>query len=119
MSRLMPLGFRLWDKYLGDVLYAAMVYEILRLSWRPRALGAWAMAVMTGIEVFQLTGVPAWLVGSEHLAARICGRLMGTEFSFADLLAYAVGIGCMVWVDSRGTKRDLTNPRSEHASNDD
>ena len=46
-----------FDKYLGDALYAAMVYAILRLLWRglaPARLAVSAMAVMTFIELFQL-----------------------------------------------------------------
>jgi hypothetical protein len=40
-----------------------------------------------------LTSIWATPYTSEHLIARICGRLIGTEFSFLDLLAYGVGIG--------------------------
>jgi hypothetical protein len=57
------------------------------------------MAVMTMIELFQLTMIPAHLFASEHLTARICGRLLGTEFSFLDLLAYGVGIACIYLID--------------------
>jgi uncharacterized protein DUF2809 len=59
-----------------------------------------AMAIMTAIEFFQLTMIPARLLASEHLVVRICARLIGTEFGFLDLLAYAVGIGCMYLLDS-------------------
>jgi hypothetical protein len=31
---------------------------------------------------------------------RICARLMGTEFSFLDLLTYGVGIACIYLADS-------------------
>jgi hypothetical protein len=91
------------DKYLGDALYAAMVYTILRLFWRAAAyarLAASAMAVMTAIELFQLTMIPAHLLANEHVMVRICARLMGTEFSFLDLLTYAVGIACIYLADS-------------------
>jgi rRNA processing protein Krr1/Pno1 len=82
------------DKYLGDALYAAMVYAILRLISRAysRRTAVTAMAIMTAIEFFQLTMIPAHLLRSPHLIVRICARLIGTEFSFLDLLAYAVGI---------------------------
>ena len=55
---------------------------------------------MTVIELFQLTMIPAHMLASEHLAVRICARLMGTGFSFLDLFAYGVGIGCIFLVDS-------------------
>jgi hypothetical protein len=94
-SRTVHTGFSLIDKYPGDALYAAMVYAILRLIWPAKPVAWTAMAVMTAIELFQLTMIPAHLLHSPHLLVRICARLMGTEFSFRDLLAYAVGIGCV------------------------
>jgi hypothetical protein len=103
LSRVVHTGLPVIDKYLGDVLYAAMVYAILRLFWMAAArarLAVSAMTVMTVIELFQLTMIPAHLLLNEHLTVRICARLMGTEFSFLDLLAYAVGIACIYLADS-------------------
>ena len=100
LSRLVHTGFELFDKYLGDALYAAMVYVILRLSGRVAAVAPWAMAVMTAIELFQLTMIPAHMLSSGHGMVRICARLMGTEFSFLDLLTYAVGIAGIYLVDA-------------------
>src|SRR5580658_9262479 len=92
-SRVVHTGLAVFDKYLGDALYAAMVYGILRLFSRAAASAVCAMVVMTAIESFQLTMIPAHMLSSAHLMARICARLMGVEFSFLDLLAYGVGIG--------------------------
>jgi hypothetical protein len=100
LSRVVHTGLVIFDKYLGDALYATMVYAILRLVWRTRSVAAWAMAVMTVIELFQLTMIPARMLTSEHLIARICARAIGTEFSFLDLLAYGVGIACIYLLDS-------------------
>lgn len=100
LSRVIHTGFALVDKYLGDALYAAMVYAVLRLLSRGAAVAAWAMAVMTAIELFQLTRIPAHLLASDQPAARLCARLLGTEFSLLDLLAYAVGIACIYLVDA-------------------
>ncbi|HEY2015051.1 MAG TPA: DUF2809 domain-containing protein, partial [Bryobacteraceae bacterium] len=85
LSRVVHTGFLVLDKYLGDALYAAMVYTILRLLWRtqaPTLLAVYAMAVMTVIELFQLTMIPARLLANQHLMLRITARLMGTQFSF-------------------------------------
>ena len=87
------------EQYLGDALYATMVYAILRLLRRSASVVLPAMVVMAGIELFQLTMIPAHMLGSEHLMLRICAHLIGTEFSFLDLLAYAVGIGCVYLAD--------------------
>ena len=100
LSRAIHTRLALVDKYLGDALYAAMVYAILRLLWRTAALAMPAMAIMTIIELFQLTMIPAHMLASEHWIVRICARLIGTEFSFLDLLAYGVGIGFIYFADS-------------------
>jgi len=102
LSRIVHSGFVIIDKYLGDALYAAMVYVILRLLWRATAVavGMSAMITMTFVELFQLTMIPAHMLASDHLISRICARLMGTEFSFLDQLAYAVGIVCICLADS-------------------
>ena len=96
LSRGGRTGSVLVDKYLGDALYAAAVYLVLRL-FRKRPVPLQSMAVMTAIELFQLTGVPAWLVSSGSLVLWVVGRLLGTHFSWLDLGAYGVGITC-VWV---------------------
>jgi hypothetical protein len=102
LSRVVHTGLVVFDKYLGDALYAAMVYAMLRLLWTASAVAVAgsAMVVMTVIELFQLTGIPAHMLASEHVVAHICARLMGTEFSFLDLLAYGVGIECIYLVDT-------------------
>jgi len=99
LSRAVHTGLLVFDKYLGDALYAAMVYSILRLICRTSAVAIPAMLVMSAIELFQLTSIPARLLANEHLIVRIVARLLGTEFSFLDFLAYAVGIGCIYLVD--------------------
>ena len=99
VSRVVHTGLPVFDKYLGDALYATMVYGIFRLLLRAAASALCAMVVMTAIESFQLTMIPAHMLASEHLLTRICARLMGVEFSFLDLLAYGVGIGCVYLVD--------------------
>jgi hypothetical protein len=99
LSRVTHTGFRVIDKYLGDALYAAMVYTLFRLTGRIARVALWAAIAMTGIELFQLTRLPAAMLQSESQALRICARLIGTEFSGLDLLAYAVGIGCIAATD--------------------
>jgi hypothetical protein len=104
-SRLIHTGFPIFDKHLGDALYAAMVYAILRLRWQGAGVTIGAVVIMLAIELFQLTGIPARLVGNEHLLVRLCGRLLGTEFSLVDLFAYCIGIACIRYVDVSRLKR--------------
>ena len=104
LSRTFQTGFVLVDKYLGDALYASMAYAILRVIWpfaSPYRVAASAMVVMTALEFFQLTMIPARLFTSDNSALRIAARLMGTEFSVADIAAYALGIACILLIDRR------------------
>ena len=103
LSRVAHTGFPLFDKYLGDSLYAAMVYVLFRLTGRIARVTVWAAVAMTAIEFFQLTRVPAGMLRSRYLGIRACARLLGTEFSVLDLLAYAVGIGCIAAIDHAGS----------------
>jgi hypothetical protein len=99
LSRLTHTGVRLIDKYLGDALYAAMVYVLFRVSDRITRVALWTAVAMTAIECFQLTGIPAGLARSPHVAVRLCATLLGTQFSVHDLAAYAVGIACLAILD--------------------
>lgn len=95
LSRLTHSGFILIDKYLGDALYAAMVFTLLRLTDRFQHPTFWAALIMLAIELFQLTGLPAEMLGSQSTALQVCARLLGTQFSPLDLLAYSAGIVCV------------------------
>ena len=101
LSRVGQTGFRIIDKYLGDALYAAMVYVLFRLTNRVSRVALWTFVAMIAIESFQLTGIAAEMFRTGNAAARICARLLGTDFSLRDMVAYAAGITCMVAVRSR------------------
>lgn len=102
LSRTVPTGLTLLDKYLGDSLYAVMVYGLIRLVAGPTQSAACAMTIMIGIELFQLTKIPAQMLTSEYYAVQLCARLIGVHFSYLDLLAYASGITCLYLWDSAG-----------------
>src|SRR5438067_12174438 len=61
LSRVAHTGFRLFDKYLGDALYAAVIYVIFRLTGRIERVALWSAVAMTAIELFQFDAGPAWL----------------------------------------------------------
>ncbi len=105
LSRVTHTGLRLIDKYLGDALYAAMVYVIFRLTNRISRVALWAAVTMTAIEFFQATGIPASMLHNDHSILRIAARLIGTEFSVLDLAAYAVGIATLTAFDRARARR--------------
>ena len=104
LSRSVRTGFILFDKYLGDALYAAMVYALLRIFTGRIPATISAMSAMTAIELFQLTLIPARLLANDHWPVRVIARLMGVHFSVLDLAAYAAGIGVTLLLDSSRIK---------------
>jgi hypothetical protein len=85
---LLPKGFV--SKYSGDVLYTTLIYTLVFVA-RPRETplraALFAAGLSFAIELFQLTGWPAWL-SSKHILLRL---IFGTYFSVWDLCAYLVG----------------------------
>jgi hypothetical protein len=104
LSRGIVVGNALFDKYLGDALYAAMLYCIVVLVWPAlsmRAALCIAAALVLTIEAFQLTGLPAAMRLSGDPLLRLASIALGTEFSVRDIVAYAVGLIAIVGVDRR------------------
>ena len=86
-SRVLPIGLSLWDKSLGDLVYAAMVGFVLlalRPTLPPSILGFATFGICAGIELFQLTDIPA----RQSRAVRF---LLGSTFAWHDLACYALG----------------------------
>jgi hypothetical protein len=101
LSRLVHTGSPLLDKYLGDALYAAMVYVLLLLTGRFRRVALWSLMLLFAIECFQLTGIPAALFRHDRLLVRLLARLLGTRFSLLDLAAYLAGVFAMAAIAAR------------------
>ena len=104
-SRVVPVGALMWDKYVGDAVYAAVFYLALSLIWvtAPRRTKMALTAVyVVAIEAFQLTPIPAQLCHSQRWVVRAFAYvILGSTFSGWDLLAYAVGIVGIAWLDGR------------------
>ncbi|GAA5531429.1 DUF2809 domain-containing protein [Herpetosiphon gulosus] len=113
LSRLVSTGFVVFDHYLGDALYAAMLFVLLLLfaPMRSRSTAALlAFVIVVLIEVFQLTGIPLQLRGADHGLLRLLAVLLGTTFNGWDIVSYAVGILVMFGFDWRVvsiTKREV------------
>lgn len=99
-SRLFEAEQIVFDKYLGDALYAAMVYLMLRIGFafskdkrdRIESCLWFSVAIVFAIEVFQLTGIPLSMRNSENALAKLVSTALGTKFGLFDLIAYGVGL---------------------------
>lgn len=97
LSRLHPVGLPLWDKWLGDVLYAVAAYlalALLLIRARPSLVPPLALAACFAVEAFKTTGLPARY--AEFAAVR---WLLGTTFSWYNLMCYVAGVAAVTAVD--------------------
>lgn len=82
----------------GGAFYAALVFVLVAAA-APAAsgtrLGAVAFLLCAGVELLQLTGLPAALADA-FPPARL---LLGTTFAATDLLAYVIGASVAVTLD--------------------
>ena len=96
-SRLFPLGFRLWDKSLGDALYAVAAYLLLALLLPRRSawiIASLALGFCVAVELFQLTGIPARF---GHLL--VVRWLLGRGFAWHDMACYVAGVAIVTALD--------------------
>lgn len=96
---LLSRHFAVIPLFIGDILWALMVYYMLRFLFIAKPL-AWAvmgsLLFSYAIEFSQLYKAP-WIDGLRHT---LFGRLvLGDTFLWSDLLCYTVGIGFGVLVD--------------------
>lgn len=105
LSRVAPIGVRLWDKYLGDALYGAAFYLGLSFLWPQGSVirkVVLVSAYVVAVELFQLTPFPASLNRSDYLPVRLFAYLvLGSTFGWRDLVAYGVGIAAIAGIDKR------------------
>ncbi|MDO7886273.1 ribosomal maturation YjgA family protein [Hymenobacter cheonanensis] len=84
--------------YVGDTLATILVYCLLKTRWRAPAGVAVGVALLISyaIEVGQALHLLAWL-GWQH--ARLARLLLGSQFAWADLLAYTLGAALVLVVE--------------------
>ena len=106
-SRLVESGWPLWDKYLGDALYAILLYLGITFLWPSGSIsgrGWGAIIAVFAIETFQLTGIPRQMSQTDSLVLRLAAIALGTHFSWLDMVAYAVSISAATGLESRWSK---------------
>ncbi|MGH1548325.1 DUF2809 domain-containing protein [Leifsonia poae] len=85
--------------FVGDALYAAMLYAVVGAVLPPSApvvAAGIAFGASAAVEFFQLTGIPAQLATVVPGAALV----LGTTFQGTDLVAYALGAALMAAADA-------------------
>jgi hypothetical protein len=96
-SRLYPMGWYLWDKLLGDVLYAVAAYLVwaMLLGRRPAwVIAATAFGCCLAVELFKLTGIPA-----DNQRVLLVRWFLGTTFSAANMVCYFIGVSLAAIAD--------------------
>jgi hypothetical protein len=101
-SRINHTGWVVFDKYLGDALYADMVYVLLGLLKVQAVKTKFLLSalLMIAIECFQLTSIPLWLFAQDSLLLKGVAVLLGLQFDWRDLIAYAAGIVAIAIADT-------------------
>jgi len=95
VSRVVQTEILIFDKYLGDALYAVLIYLIFRITfpWHPIHIHAIiAIVLAIAIELFQITGVPASMRVSDNPVLKLASIVLGTKFAILDIVAYAIGV---------------------------
>jgi hypothetical protein len=104
-SRLYPVGWFLWDRVLGEVLYAVAAYLVLAmLLFRkpPWVIAVTAFLCCLAVEFFKLTGIPA-----EYQHVLLVRWFLGMNFNVVNLGYYFIGVVLIAFADwaTRGSKR--------------
>src|SRR5271170_4435098 len=103
-SRLYPVGWFLWDRVLGEVLYAVAAYLVLAMLFvrkPPLFIAVIAFVCCLAVELFKLTGIPA-----EYQGVLLVRWFLGMTFSSVNLGYYLIGVVLIAFADraTRGAK---------------
>ena len=97
-SRLYPVGWFLWDRVIGEVLYAVAAYLVLAMILvrkPPSFIAVIAFACCLAVELFKLTGIPA-----ERQHVFLVRWFLGMSFSLVNLGYYFIGVVLIACADS-------------------
>ena len=104
-SRHYPMGWFLWDRVLGEVLYAVAAYlalAVVLFRKPPLFIAVIAFVCCLAVELFKLTGIPA-----EYQHVFLVRWFLGMTFSVVNLGYYFLGVVLIAFADyaTRGSKR--------------
>jgi Protein of unknown function (DUF2809) len=103
-SRLCPMGWYLYDRVLGEVLYAVAAYLVLAMVLfrkPPLLIAVLAFVCCLAVELFKLTGIPA-----EYQRVLLVRWFLGMTFSCVNLGYYFIGVVLIAFADcaTRGAR---------------
>ena len=91
--------FKVVPLFVGDILWATMVYFIVRFLFISKPIKFIAIASLIfsyAIETLQLYKAP-WI---DSIRPTLFGRLvLGSTFNWGDMISYTLGVGLAVLVD--------------------
>jgi hypothetical protein len=110
-SRLYPTGWFLWDRVLGEVLYAVaayLVWAMILFRKPPWLIAAIAFGCCLAVEFFKLTGIPA-----EYHHVFLVRWFLGMVFDPVNLIYYFTGAALAACADrvTGGSKRGAIGAR--------
>src|SRR5262249_34641852 len=113
-SRLYPMGWFLWDRVLGEVLYAVaayLVWAMLLVRKPPWLIAMVAFACCLAVELFKLTGIPA-----AHQRVFMVRWFLGMTFAWVNLRYYFIGVVLIAFADwvTRGSNGSETIGRESN-----
>jgi hypothetical protein len=105
-SRLYPMGWFLYDRVLGEVLYAVAAYLVLAMLLvrrPPWLIAGVAFGSCLAVELFKLTGIPA-----ENQGVFLVRWFLGMTFAWVNLGYYFLGVVLIAFADcvTRRARRD-------------
>jgi hypothetical protein len=110
-SRLYPVGWYLYDRVLGEVLYAVAAYLVLAiLLFRkpPVFIAVLAFVCCLAVELFKLTGIPA-----EYQRLFLVRWFLGMTFSWVNLGYYFLGVVLIAFADCAGERQQPSRKRQQ------
>jgi len=101
------IGFFVKDQFIrpygGDFLVVILIYAALRTFWKAKKTTI-AMAVLLfayAVELAQYLNIVELLNLTGHRPSEI---IIGTSFSWEDMLAYTLGVGLIYFLDKKISK---------------
>ena len=99
---------RFFRPYVGDVLVVILIYCFMKafLRWPTLIIALIVLVFAFSVELLQFFNIVDKL-GLEK--SKVAGIVIGSSFSWLDLVAYLTGVIIIVIVESFGLQRDITS----------